>query len=191
MDDKAIDDKEIVRLFFERSEGALSAVSEKYKSYLLKIAESITYSHEDAEEIINDVLLKAWELIPPSEPEKLTAFLGKLTRNEAISRRRAMLVEKRGSGEVPLVLDEMAEIISDGSNIEREQEYKELMGEISSFIRKQKPLKRDMFVCRYWYCMSVRELSGKFGVTESKVTVTLCRLRAKLKEYLRERGYDI
>lgn len=186
-----MDDKEIVRQFFERDEGALSAVGEKYNSYLIKIAESITYSHEDAEEIINDVLMKAWELIPPNEPEKLAAFLGKLARNEAISRRRSALMEKRGSGEVPLVLDEMAEIISDGSNIEREQEYKALMEEISSYIKKQKPLKRDMFVCRYWYCMSVRELSGKFGVTESKVTVTLCRLRAKLKKHLQERGYDI
>lgn len=186
-----MDDKEIVRLFTERSESAIAAVSEKYKSYLLKIAENITYSHEDAEEIVNDVLLKAWELIPPHDPEKLAAFLGKLTRNEAISRRRSALMEKRGSGEVPLVIEEMAELISDGSNIEQEQEYKELMGEISEFVRNQKPLKRDLFVCRYWYCMSVRELSGRFGVTESKVTVTLCRLRAKLKEYLRKRGYDI
>lgn len=186
-----MDDKEIVRLFTERNEAALSEVGEKYKNYLLKIAENITYSHEDAEEIVNDVLLKAWELIPPHEPEKLAAFLGKLTRNEAISRRRSALVDKRGNGEIPLVLDEMAEMISDGSSVEQEQEYKELMGEISFFIRKQSTLKRDLFVCRYWYCMSVRELSGKFGVTESKVTVTLCRLRAKLKEYLRERGYDI
>lgn len=191
MDDKVIDDKEILRQFFERDERALSAVGEKYKTYLLKIAENITFSHEDAEEIVNDVLLKAWELIPPNEPEKLAAFLGKLTRNEAISRRRSALMEKRGNGEVPLVIDEMAEIISDGSNIEQEQEYKALMEEISSYIKMQKPLPRDLFVCRYWYCMSVRELSGKFGVTESKVTVTLCRLRAKLKKYLQERGYDI
>lgn len=186
-----MDDKEIVRLFFERNEGGLSAVGEKYKSYLLKIAENITRSHEDAEEIINDVLLKAWELIPPNEPEKLAAFLGKLTRNEAISRRRSALMEKRGSGEVPLVLEEMAELISDSSNIEQEQEYKELMGEISAFVRNQKPLKRDLFVCRYWYCMSVRELAGQFGITESKVTVTLCRVRAALKKHLKERGYDI
>lgn len=191
MDDKVIDDKEILRQFFERDEKALSAVGEKYKTYLLKIAENITFSHEDAEEIVNDVLLKAWELIPPNEPEKLAAFLGKLTRNEAISRRRSALMEKRGNGEIPLVIDEMAEIISDGSNIEQEQEYKALMEEISSYIKKQNPLKRDLFVCRYWYCMSVRELSGKFGVTESKVTVTLCRLRAKLKKHLQERGYDI
>ena len=186
-----MDDIEIVRLFNERSETAISAASEKYLKYLLKIAENITQSHEDAEEVVNDTLMKAWELIPPHAPEKLAAFLGKLTRNEAISRRRATLMDKRGNGEIPLVLDEMAEIISDGSSVEREHEYKELMSEISAFIRNQPPLKRDLFVCRYWYCMSVRELSEEFGVTQSSVTVTLCRIRTKLKKYLQKRGYDI
>lgn len=186
-----MDDKDIVRLFTERSEGALAAASEKYKSYLLKIAENISYSREDAEEVVNDVLLKAWELIPPHTPENLATFLGKLARNEAISRRRTASADKRGNGELPLVLNEISELVSDGSSVEQEHEYKELMSEISAFVRKQPPLKRDLFVCRYWYCMSVRELAERFCVTESKVTVTLCRTRAKLKEYLRKRGYDI
>lgn len=186
-----MDDKEIVRLFTERSEKAIAAAGEKYKSYLLKISENITNSHEDAEEVVNDVLMKAWELIPPHTPERLSTFLGKLARNEAISRRRTASSDRRGGCELPLVLDEMAEIISDGSSVEREQEYKELMSEISTFVRKQPPLKRDLFVCRYWYCMSVRELSERFDISESKATVTLCRLRVKLKEYLRKRGYDI
>lgn len=186
-----MEDKEIVRLFLERDERALKEADAAYRSYLLKIAEGITGSHEDAEEIINDVLLKAWELIPPSSPERLSTFLGKLARNEAISRRRIVYAGKRGSGELPLVLDEMSEIISDGSNIEREYETRELMGVISAFLRKQPPLKRDMFVCRYWYCMSVRELAKRFGVSETGVTTALSRTRAKLKEHLRKRGYDI
>lgn len=186
-----MDDKEILRLFNERDEKAISAASEKYGTYLATIAEHITYSREDAEEIVNDVLLKAWELIPPNTPEHLPAFLGKLARNEAISRRRAVLTEKRGRGELPIVLDEISEIVSGGSDVEREFESRELMREISAFIRKLPPLKRDMFVCRYWYCMSVRELSERFGVSESSITTTLCRVREKLKAHLRKRGYDI
>lgn len=186
-----MEDKEIVRLLTERSESAIAAASEKYKTYLLKIAENITYSHEDAEEIVNDVLMKAWELIPPHNPERLLSFLGKLARNEAISRRRTAAAEKRGNGELPLVLDEMSEIVSDGSSVEQEHERKELMHEISTFLRKQKPLKRDLFICRYWYCMNVRELSEKFGISENSTATTLCRTRGKLKEYLRKRGYDL
>lgn len=186
-----MEDKEIVRLFTERSESAIAAASEKYKSYLFKIAESITSSHEDAEEIVNDVLMKAWEIIPPHNPERLSSFLGKLARNEAISRRHAAAAGKRGSGEIPLVLDEMSEIISDGSSVEQEHDCKELMSEISTFLRKLPALKRDLFICRYWYCISVQELSEKFGISQNNVTTTLCRTRGKLKEYLRKRGYDI
>lgn len=185
------DDKEIVRLFNKRDEAAISAAGLKYKSYLMKIAENITGSREDAEEIVNDALYKAWQLIPPHSPECLSAFLGKLARNEAISRRRAALTDKRGNGKLPLVLDEISEIVSDGSSVEQEHERKELMREISAFIRKLPPLKRGLFVCRYWYCMSVRELSEEFGISEGNVSATLSRVRAKLKAHLRKRGYDL
>lgn len=186
-----MDDKEILRLFNERDEKAISAANERFGMYLEKIAENITFSREDAEEIVNDVLLKAWELIPPNAPEHLSAFLGKLARNEAISRRRAALTEKRGCGELPIVLDEISEIVSGGSDVEKEFESRELMREISAFVRKLPPLKRDMFVCRYWYCMSISELSAKFGVSQTNATTTLLRVREKLKAHLRKRGYDI
>lgn len=90
---------------------------------------------------------------------------------------------------MPLVLDELSEIVSDNTSVEQQFDNSELMREISAYIRKLP--KRDMFVCRYWYCMSVRELSEKFGVSESSVTTTLCRIRAKLKAHLRKRGYDL
>lgn len=186
-----VEDREILQLFDERDENAISAASEKYGAYLAKIAESITGSRQDAEEVVNDVLLKAWELIPPNKPERLSAFLGKLARNAAILRLRALRTDKRGSGKVPMVLDEISEIVSGNSDVEKEFENRELMREISAFIRKLPLLKRDLFVCRYWYCMSARELSERFDVSESCVTTTLCRVRAKLKAHLRKRGYDL
>lgn len=186
-----MEDKEIVRLFTERDETAIARASEKYNRYLMMIAENITGSREDAEEIVNDALFKAWNTIPPHSPEKLSAFLGKLTRNEAVSRRRTVLSGKRGNGETALVLDEMSEMVPGGSNVELEYEQKELMREVNEFVKALPPKKRDMFVCRYWYCVSVSELSERFGITKSGVSLTLSRLRAKLKAHLRKRGYDI
>ncbi len=186
-----MEDKEIVRLFTERDETAVAKAGEKYGRYLMTIAENITGSHEDAEEIVNDTLFKAWNSIPPHSPEKLSAFLGKLARNEAVSRRRTVLSGKRGKGETALVLDEMSEMVPGGSNIELEYEQKELMREVSAFVSKLPPAKRDLFVCRCWYCISVSELSERFGITKSGVSLTLSRLRAKLKTHLRKRGYDI
>lgn len=186
-----VDDREILRLFNIRDEKAISAAAEKYGAYLAKLAENITGSHQDAEEVVNDVLLKAWELIPPNSPERLSAFLGKLARNAAISRLRALRTDKRGNGELPMVLDEISELVSGGSDVEKEFESRELMREISAYIRKLPTLKRDLFVCRYWYCMSARELSERFGTSESSVTTTLCRVRAKLKAHLQRKGYDL
>lgn len=186
-----MDGEEIVRLFFERNEKALAETEKKYRSYLMKIAKNITGSHEEAEECVNDTFLKAWETIPPNKPQNLAAFLGKLTRNLAITRLREYSAEKRGKGEIPLVYEELSDMVSGSLSIEQEHERKELMREISAFLRKQPEKKRNIFICRYWYCMSVRDISERFFMTESNVSVTLNRLRAKLRIYLWKRGYEI
>lgn len=45
--------------------------------------------------------------------ETLSAFLAKITRNLSLDRYDAKHAEKRGGGEVPLLLDELAEVIAD------------------------------------------------------------------------------
>lgn len=187
-----MDDSEIVRLFSERSEDAIAAAQTKYKNYCYKIALNILGSHEDAEECVNDALLGAWDLIPPHKPKMLSTFLGKITRNLAINRYRQGLAEKRGSGDAGAAFDELSEIISDrssGSDVEGEAERQELLREINAFLKKLPERKRNIFVCRYWYCESVREIAEEFSESESNVSVILNRTRQKLREYLLKRGY--
>ena len=184
-----MEDKEIVQLFLKRSETAISAASEKYNGYCMKIADNILGSREDAEECVNDTLMKAWELIPPSEPKRLSTFLGKLTRNLAINVRRGQLSEKRGGGKTEAVFEELAEIISDNSDVERQQEQKELIGEINKFLRGLPRQKRNIFICRYWYCDSITDISAQYGVSEGNVSVTLNRIRKKLRQHLEKSGY--
>ena len=184
-----MNDSEIVRLFMERSEEAITAAQSKYKNYCFKIALNILNSHEDAEECVNDAFLSAWELIPPNKPEMLSTFLGKLTRNLAINRYRRGLADKRGNGDPGAAFDELSEIISSETDIESEAEKNELLREINAFLKKLPAQKRNVFICRYWYCESIREISDEFSLTESNVSVILGRTRQKLREYLRKRGY--
>ena len=186
-----MEDKEIVRLFLERDDRALSAAMEKYRGYLLKIAANILNSHEEAEECLNDALMKTWELIPPNSPELLSAFMGKLIRNIAINRRKMYLAEKRGSGEVTLVYEELSELISGNSDVEAETERAELISEINAFLKRQPQRTRDIFICRYWYCDSISEIAGQFLMTENNVSVNLARTRKKLLTHLQKRGYEI
>lgn len=186
-----MDDKEIVRLFFERNEAAIKAASEKYRSYCMKIAENITRSREDAEECINDMLMRAWESIPPNAPEVLSTYLGKLTRNIAINRRKRQMTEKRGKGEAASVFEELSEMIRGGENVEQEFDRRELSRQINEFLEGLPEHKRSIFICRYWYCESVKTIAAEWGLSETSVSVTLHRLREKLRVYLRKRGYDI
>lgn len=180
-----MDDREIVRLFLARDEAAIKAAGEKYRSYLMKIAENITGSREDAEESLNDALLKAWETIPPMQPEMLSTYLGKLTRNLAINRRRQSDRTKSTA------FEELSGMISGGETAERELDRRELTEAINVFLQKLSERKRSLFVRRYWYCESVKDAAAAEGMTESAASVTLHRLRDKLREFLRKRGFEI
>lgn len=186
-----MDDKEIVSLFTQRDETALKAASEKYRSYCMKIAENITGSHEDAEECVNDALMSAWESIPPQEPKLLSTYLGKLTRNLAINRRRLRLTEKRGLGEGELAYEELSEMIGGAEDVSQTHDRRELSAEINRFLKGLPERKRTMFIRRYWFCESVKAIADELGTTQSSVSVTLHRLREKLRTYLRKRGYEI
>lgn len=184
-----MDDSEIVKLFLDRNEQALSEVSTKYRRYCFSIALNIVNSEEDAEECVNDTLMRAWDMIPPHKPERLSTFLGKIVRNIAIDRHRSTFSEKRGGGEAEMAFDELAEIIPDGRSIEDDAEQKELLNEINAFLGKLPDNRRNIFMCRYWYCDSIAKIAREFGISEGNVSVILNRTRRKLKDYLKKRGY--
>lgn len=186
-----MNDNEIICLFYSRDETAIKTAAEKYNSYLMKIAENITNSHEDAEECVNDALLSAWESIPPNNPEMLSTYLGKLVRNIAINKRKSMRTEKRGRGEAATVFEELSETIKGSESVESEYDRRELSREITAFLEQLPENKRVIFVRRYWYCDSVKEIASELGISVTSVSVTLHRLREKLRVHLRKRGYDI
>lgn len=187
--DLSVNDREIIQLYFNRDQSALSATAKKYGKYCTSIAKNILGSNEDAEECVNDTYLSAWNSIPPTRPTILSAFLGKITRNLAFNKYKHNHVMKRGSGEIAVVLDELAECVSGLDDVEQEIDRRELVAEINSFLDTLSPKKRNIFICRYWYSDSIPSIAKRYEMTESNVSVTLNRLRSKLKEYLSERGY--
>lgn len=186
-----MDDGEIKALLNERSEQALAAVSQKYGRYLRKIALNILQNHEDADECVNEALMRLWTSIPPNEPASLQLYLARTIKNCAFDKLRLSRREKRGNGETALVLDEIAECVSGNYTAEDELELKELTNAINGFLKRLNKKHRKMFLLRYWYCFDVSEIAEKLNTTENTVLVTLCRVRRKMKEYLTKRGYDI
>lgn len=186
-----MNDEEIVRLYFAREEAALAETRRKYGAYCMKIAMNILHSAPDSEECVNDTWFAAWRSIPPQQPDRLAAYLGKLTRNFAINRYQKQHAGKRAEGEFAVSLDELGECVSGGDTAESSQLARELGASISDFLRMEKPLERRVFVCRYFYCDSIAEIAARFDLSESRVKSLLFRMRARLKRHLEQGGFSV
>jgi len=186
-----MDDSKIVEMYLQRDENAIKETKTKYEKYCSYIANNILNSSLDTEECVNDAYLATWNSIPPSKPNSLRAFIGKITRNIAINRYNANRAKKRNDG-IELVLDELNEVVgdseSDGRNLTDELTLKYAL---NAFVGSLKQETREIFVRRYWYLSSIKEISIDYGISESKVKVTLLRTREKLREFLGKEGIVI
>lgn len=186
-----MNDENIVKLYFSRDEDAISESSNKYGAYCTSIAHNILQNFADVEECVNDTWLRAWNSIPPHKPKLLSVFLGKITRNLAFDKYKALRRQKRGGGNVELVLEELAECVSGLDDTERQLEEKELQEAIDQFLFSLPENKRYLFVLRYWYAKEVMDIAKQMGMSESNVYTSLSRIRGELKAYLLKRGYEL
>ena len=183
-----MDDSKIIELYMDRSEQAISETARKYGRYCHYIAYNILHNDEDSEECVNDTYLRTWNSIPPKRPNKLQTFLGKITRNLSLNKYEKQSAEKRGSGQIPLILDELTECIPADRNSETLVEDMVIKETLDRFLENLSADARKIFVRRYWYMSSVKEIEEEYGLSESKVTVTLFRTRQKLKTVLEKEG---
>lgn len=185
-----MDDSEIVRLFLDRNETALSVTEKKYGKRCRTVAENVLNNREDAEDCVNEAYLKLWELIPPHSPERLGVFLCRIVRCTAINVLKARNADKRGSGTAALAFEELEECIPDVGSVERTYESKELLSAVNGFLRQIPTENRRIFVLRYWYCCELSEIAERFGVRKNTVSVILNRTRVRLRKYLEEEGFE-
>lgn len=180
-------DEEIINLYWERQEKAIYETDKKYGRYCNTISFNILQNSEEAKECVNDTYLKTWNSIPPQKPNILKAYLGRIARNLAINqyeRKKA----KRRDYTLEIALEELNECISSNNNVEKELNYKELVKALNNFLSELSQDKRKIFLERYWYLYSIKEISSNNKISESNAKIILLRLRNQLKNYLKEGG---
>ena len=171
-----MEDRQIIELYWQKNADAISETASKYGAYCFTIAENILHNTEDSEECVNDTWLHAWNAIPPQKPNILRLFLAKITRNLSFDRFNARNAEKRGGGEIALVL-------------EAAYEAKELREAIQRFVRALPEREGNVLVRRYFFVEPVADIAKRYGLTENNVMVILSRTRRKLKAHLLKEGY--
>ncbi len=179
-------DEAIVGLYWNRDERAIEQTDEKYHIYCHTIADRILHSTDDAEECVNDTWLRAWNTMPPQKPSNLRLFLGRITRNLSLDRYRRLHADKRGGGEMPILLEELEECATARDAVFEEIRKKELAEQLNDFLRGLAQRDRTVFLKRYFYAMPIGEIARQLGMTENNVSKLLSRLREKLKLFLGE-----
>ena len=188
---KKLNDQQIVALYWQRDESALQATAANYGAALTAVAQRILDDRAESEETVNDTYLKAWNVIPPHKPNKLGAFLAKITRELAIDRYRRRKAEKRAASQYALSLEELGECIPGGETPDEALDCGVLAQHIGVYLATLKPAMRQAFVDRYFFALSLQEIADKQGVTLSWVKTALHRTRLGLREYLEKEGYFV
>ena len=183
-------DEKIIELFFARNEDALKQTELKYRNLCLYVASNFLVSREDREETLNDSLLALWNSIPPERPDNLPAYLSEVVRRLSINKSRANNAWKRGKN-VQIVGEEFLSTVEDGTDLAAQFDAKRAGGLISDFLRASSKNDRKIFIMRYWLGMSIEQISSQTGFGESKIKVTLHRMRKKLAAELGKEGYTV
>lgn len=183
-------DREIVDLYWARSENAINETNVKYGRYCRKIAMNIVANDEDSEECVSDTYLSAWNSMPTERPDLLAPYLAAIVRNHALTVYRKAHSKKRGAGQTALALDELFEV-ADSSTTEDQVDMSLLSGHINSFLGSLDQNERIAFVRRYFYVDPLSAIADGLSMSESGVKSLLFRLRGRLKSYLLKEGYEI
>ena len=178
-----MEDAQIIELFFARSEDAISELDMKYGKLCHKLADNILASAQDAEECVNDAYLSTWNAIPPQRPESLPAFVGTLVRRCSITRYRANTAMKRNS-HYDMCMEELETFLASPQQaMEEHYAARELAAAIERFLDTQSKENRVLFMRRYWFSDSCKDIAEFVGLSEKNVSVRLTRIRQKMKDY--------
>ena len=184
-----MEDSQIIELYWQKNTAAISESANKYGAYCFSIADNILRNKEDSEECVNDTWLHAWNAMPPQRPNVLRMFLARITRNLSLDRFYARNAEKRGGGEIILVLDELEECLAGRTDVEAAYEGRELAQCIRHFVQMLPKRDGNVFVRRYFFTEPIAAIAARYGLTENHVMVILSRTRKKLKLELMKEGY--
>ena len=173
-----MEDSQIIRLLFQRSEAAIPMLQQKFGGLCRSVISHILPDSRDVEECASDTYLRVWNSIPPQRPDRLDSYLARIARNVALDRYDYNSAGMRSTG-LSLAYEELSEFLP---SREKDSDSVEFRSFLNRFLRTLPKESRAMFIRRYWYGESVSEIARAFRCSEEKVKSSLFRTRNRLRE---------
>lgn len=184
-----LDDMQIIDLYFDRDEQAIKETDVKYGKLCFCIADNILSNDEDSEECVNDTYFSLWNSIPPTRPNNFAAYICQIVRNLSLKKLSFNLAMKRTPNMI-VSFSELEEILPD-DHIDPNIGDEGIGKLISDFLSKEKEDSRNVFIRKYYFFDSIRDIAKRYSFTESKVKNMLFHTRNRLRKYLKEEGIEV
>lgn len=185
-----MEDQQIVELFWNRKEAALAETDAKYGRLCLSIANHILSNPADSEECVSDTYWNVWNAIPTQRPKYFSSFLCRITRNLALKKWEYLSAAKRNANAVAS-LDELEQCVSGIESEESLTESLHIREILNRFLENLSPEKRNIFLWRHWYFLSVGEIAERTGSSESRIKSILFRIREDLRTQFEKEGIEV
>lgn len=186
---KAMEDEKIIRLIRSRDEKGLELLLERYQKFILYLLNGILGSHpQDLEECFNDIRLKLWNNIDSYDENQsnLKTYITHVARNSAIDRYRKINREDQ-------YLDKSIDFHEEqNGTMPNEQSAEEIVFNeenkkmVIRAIKKLKKKEQELFVRRYYYMQSIRQIANELGRSEKTIEGRLTKIRKNIREYMKE-----
>ena len=180
----------LINLLEQRAGQALGELDAAYGVYCRSIARNILKNEEDAEECVSDAYLAVWNAIPPARPDPLLPYLLKIVRNISVGAYWRRTAAKRDS-RYTVSLQEIECCAAGAGEVEDAVDARELARSIEGFLDTLTAENRVLFLRRYWFADSCRDIAELVGLREKSVSVRLVRIRQKMRQYLLEKGVSL
>ena len=168
--------------------GAFEQLVKRYDRNVFRIAQHITQNREDAEDVVQDAFLKAYENLEQFQGQsKFYTWLVRIAVNEALMKLRRRRPERMVSldEEVKTDEDSMPREVADWSpNPEQLYSQSELRDILGKTIQGLPPSFRTVFVLRDVEGLSTEETAEALDLSIPAVKSRLLRARLQLRERL-------
>jgi len=142
---------------------------------LFRLALSITGNKEDAEDVVQDVLLQIWKKGDWEKIENMEAYCFRSTRNRALD---TIALKDNQTEAFPDNFDYPVQ-----EDVELEVEAREQIDWVEKWLMQLPEKQQTIFRLREVEELSYKEIASILTITEMQVKTNLFRLRRKLKEY--------
>lgn len=177
-----MDDSIILEHYLNGNPEAFELCMQKYGTECIGMAMGILNDGPDSEKCVNEVMTEAYELLPLRVPNDLRTWMLKSVRNRAVFTYLSMPQSRRDIGLSQTVQEVSALVLP-------EMEDEEIGSLLSVFLRSLEPLPRKLFVGRYWYNYSAKELAATYGMTESDVVEQCHDICTMIADFIEKGDY--